>query len=145
MLVFICFPVGDSAIPLTGLMPPHIWVCLKPGPGFPTSDFVDVFVSSEMVRGDCSFCWYWRNCWPWLFAFSFHNKHFDISAVFLQIKLQLVQYDCGLWQKWFWFPANKYLCSGFIFVRATPLFLDGNTPTTLPVCLLPYVDPQIAT
>jgi hypothetical protein len=23
------------------------------------------------VRGDCSFCWYWWNCWPSLFCLSF--------------------------------------------------------------------------
>ena len=23
---------------------------------------------------DCSFCWYWWNCWPSLFKLSFHNK-----------------------------------------------------------------------
>jgi len=25
------------------------------------------------VRGDCSFCWYWLNCWPSLLKLSFHN------------------------------------------------------------------------
>jgi hypothetical protein len=25
------------------------------------------------VRGDCSFCWYWWNCWPSLFKLSLHN------------------------------------------------------------------------
>jgi len=25
-----------------------------------------------MVRGDCSFCWYWWNCWPSLFILSFY-------------------------------------------------------------------------
>ena len=25
------------------------------------------FVHWFEVRGDCSFCWYWRNCWPLLF------------------------------------------------------------------------------
>jgi len=25
------------------------------------------------VRGHCSFCWYWWNCWPSLFKLSIHN------------------------------------------------------------------------
>ena len=25
------------------------------------------------MRGDCSFCWYWWNCWPSLFNLSFHK------------------------------------------------------------------------
>ena len=27
-----------------------------------------------IIRGDCSFCWYWRNCWLLLFKLSFHKK-----------------------------------------------------------------------
>jgi len=26
-----------------------------------------------VVRGGCSFCWHWWNCWPLLFKLSFHN------------------------------------------------------------------------
>ena len=26
------------------------------------------------VKGVCSFCWYWWNCWPLLFKLSFHNS-----------------------------------------------------------------------
>jgi hypothetical protein len=26
------------------------------------------------TRDGCSFCWYWRNCWPSLFKLSFHNN-----------------------------------------------------------------------
>jgi hypothetical protein len=29
------------------------------------------FVLREKVRGDCSFCWYWLNCWPSLFTLFF--------------------------------------------------------------------------
>ena len=25
------------------------------------------------MKGDCSFCWYWWNCWPSLLSLSFHN------------------------------------------------------------------------
>jgi hypothetical protein len=31
------------------------------------------WVQWVQMRGDCSFCWYWWNCWPSLFKFSFHN------------------------------------------------------------------------
>ena len=36
---------------------------LKPGPGFPMSYAVVLFIFNE-VKVDCSFCWYWWNCWP---------------------------------------------------------------------------------
>ena len=26
------------------------------------------------VKGDCSFCWYWRNYWPSLFKHTFHKQ-----------------------------------------------------------------------
>ena len=31
------------------------------------------YVQWVNVRGDCSFCWYWRNCWPSLLKISFLN------------------------------------------------------------------------
>ena len=31
------------------------------------------------VRGNCSFYWYWWNCWPSLFKLSFHNNIRSIS------------------------------------------------------------------
>ena len=30
------------------------------------------------MRGDCSFCWYWWNCWPSLFKLSIHKFLFCI-------------------------------------------------------------------
>ena len=33
-------------------------------------------MSSEKIRGCCSFCWYWWNWWPSLFKLSFHNYGF---------------------------------------------------------------------
>jgi len=38
-----------------------------------------IYVQWFEVRGDYSFCWYWRNCWPSLFKFSFHNVHVNVS------------------------------------------------------------------
>ena len=35
------------------------------------------------LRGDCSFCWYWWNCWTLL---SFHNYILDINAGPYQIR-----------------------------------------------------------
>ena len=40
-----------GGIPLTDLTPPHCCTCPKTGLWYPTS--------YVMVRGDCSFCWYW--------------------------------------------------------------------------------------
>ena len=52
------------------LFNPATFLCLSnPVPGFPTSRVVVFFVFSEKVRCDCSFCWYWWNCW------SFYDLH----------------------------------------------------------------------
>ena len=59
-------------IPLTGLTPPHVCVCPKPGPVFPML-YVMVFVCLVKMRCGCSFSWYWWNSWPSLFKLSFHN------------------------------------------------------------------------
>jgi hypothetical protein len=55
--------------------------CIRPG--FPTS-YVMVFIlfSEWEVRGDCSFHWYWWNCWPSLIKLSFH-KHFGNTLLLL--------------------------------------------------------------
>jgi hypothetical protein len=54
----ICIAVGDPFIkkgkvgtPLTGLNPPHLCACLKPGP---VSSLI--YVQWFEVRGDCLFC-----------------------------------------------------------------------------------------
>ena len=46
------------------------------------------------VRGDCSFCWYWLNCWPSLFKLSFHNTSKGYTWVPLCIRLKLVTFVC---------------------------------------------------
>lgn len=43
------------------------FACTKSVPGL---HVVDLFMSNELVRGYCSFCF-----WPSLFKFSFHNVH----------------------------------------------------------------------
>ena len=42
------------------------YFCLfsKPRPGFPTPYVV---FNCSIVWGGCLFCWYWWNCWPYLF------------------------------------------------------------------------------
>ena len=56
-------------IPFSDLTPPQFGVCPKQWPRFPMSYVVVFFVSVPMceMRGDCSFCWYWWNCWLSLF------------------------------------------------------------------------------
>ena len=41
-----------------------------------------LFCSVSEVRGDCSFHWYWWNCWPSLIKLSFH-KHFGNTLLLL--------------------------------------------------------------
>ena len=64
---------GEGVIQLTGLTSPHFLPCPKPGPGFPTSNVVFFLCSMIWARDECSFCWYWRICWPSLFNYSFHE------------------------------------------------------------------------
>jgi hypothetical protein len=33
------------------------------------------------VKGDCSLCWYWWNCWPSLFKLTFHNTNTGARCV----------------------------------------------------------------
>lgn len=50
------------------------------------------------VRGDCTFCWYWWNCWQSLFKLSFHKSmHMQYSY----IKKDHCQYGDGKkrWEK----------------------------------------------
>jgi hypothetical protein len=50
------------------------------------------------VRGGCTFCWYWWNCWPSLFKHSFHNW-WQIS------KLRNHQWGCS-WKFFKFFQIN---------------------------------------
>jgi hypothetical protein len=56
------------------------------------------------VRGDCSFCWYWWNCWPWLFKISFHNSGTcdffvdDIAEILLKVALNTRNQSINLFQ-----------------------------------------------
>jgi len=42
------------------------------------------------VRGDCSFYWYWWNCWPSLFKLSFHNSSWYLIPFLLNPSLMYV-------------------------------------------------------
>jgi len=60
-----------------GIIVFSLFACSKPGPGILTSLSWSFLVFNEEVRSDCSFCWYWWNCWlsQWsLFKLSFHNN-----------------------------------------------------------------------
>ena len=55
LLVYICITVGNPIIkswrieiPLTGFIPPHLCACPKPGPGFPASYVVLIFVFNDL-------------------------------------------------------------------------------------------------
>ena len=50
----------------------HFCGCPKSGPGFVTLYVVIFFMFNCFeVRGGCTFCWYWWNCWPSLLKLSF--------------------------------------------------------------------------
>jgi len=72
-IVCLCISIGDPVIESEGLgsinrFNTATFLCLSnPVPGFPTSRVVVFFVFSEKVRCDCSFCWYWWNC--------FYDRH----------------------------------------------------------------------
>ena len=44
------------------------------------------------VRGDCSFCWYWRNCWPSLFKLSFHKLYSKNGKIKLKSTVNFLVY-----------------------------------------------------
>jgi hypothetical protein len=73
---------GRVGITLTGLTPPYLCACPKPGPGFPTS-YIWVFFCFRWVevRGDCLFCWYWWNCSPLLF--KLYKKKIQMPCDFI--------------------------------------------------------------
>ena len=58
-------------IPLTSSTSPDFCACPKPIPGFLAFWFF--FLQWFEVRGSCSLCWYWWNCWQSPFKLSYHN------------------------------------------------------------------------
>jgi hypothetical protein len=70
---------------LTSLNLPH-YLC-QPGPGFPMS-----WSFWSEARGDCSFCWYWWNCWP-------SHLHTTTRMAYYLMK------DCLI--SFLWFPLWK--------------------------------------
>ena len=58
-------------VSLMDLTQSDLYVCPKIGPRFPMS-YVVVFFCAQWgkARKDCSFCWFWWNCWPLLFKLS---------------------------------------------------------------------------
>jgi len=59
---------------ITGLTPPYICVCTKTGPVFLIPYVVIVLcLQWFQVRGGCSCCIYWLNCWPSLLNPSIHS------------------------------------------------------------------------
>ena len=50
-----------------------------------------LFVLSEKMRGDCSFCCYWLNCWPSLFEHSFHNFSYIVLLLSLTVNQLILQ------------------------------------------------------
>ena len=93
---------GRIWIWLTHLTLPHLCACPKSGPGFPMLYVVVLFyVQWFEIKGDCSFCWYWWNCWQaQLFKHFSHN-----TAVFLQAYILSHFNACMLMKKLY--PENS--------------------------------------
>ena len=61
----------------------HPWfLCMTQTRILISIDICFCFICVQMVWGSCSFCWYWRKCWPSLFSFYNHHilwNHMTIS------------------------------------------------------------------
>ena len=72
---------GESWVPINGFNL-AICMCLSQARTWISNVICrDMFyVHGDKVRGDCSWCWYWGNCWPSLLNLSFHNVLFQHST-----------------------------------------------------------------
>jgi len=76
----------------------------KPEPGFPTSYVVVCFMFKWVeVRGHCSFCWYWWNCWPSLFNLSFHNTLDEMILCAVVLDMVVSTVVCFIMCLYFWY------------------------------------------
>ena len=88
---------GWVRTPLTGLTPPYVWACPKPGPGCPMP-YVIVFTVFNGLRWEVVVhfvdigAW---NCWPSLFILSFHKYLYYLVSVLCFILIQFIQYTCN--------------------------------------------------
>ena len=62
-------------IPFTCLTLTHYCACPKSGAGFQCHMSCTFLCLMVVVRGGCSFCWYWWNCSQSLFKLSFKNEN----------------------------------------------------------------------
>jgi hypothetical protein len=96
--------------------PIQVWILIyhskryKPLPGFPTCHIWSSFcMFSELMWGDCSFCWYWWNCWPSLFKLSFHNTILSLKNED-DIKIWKTNTNTNIvWSSWRQWQRNTYL------------------------------------
>jgi len=94
------------------------------------------FVFSEKLRCDCSFYWYWLNCWSSLFKLSLHkeeemylkiegrktNAESEIASMKCQhgksMKINMIQVICS------WKTAKEYILFATVTNRHPFLFHD---------------------
>jgi hypothetical protein len=72
-------------------------LCASPNPrlGFPTSYVAVLFcVQWNKVRGDCSFYWYWWNCWTPLFNKKKIMGSFDLKPQSIDHVMDRYIYQC---------------------------------------------------
>jgi len=105
---------GRVGIPFTCLTLLHLFACIKPGPGLPTSyvevPFFFISLSWVEVRGDCSFYWYWWNCWTSLYKLSFQNS-FNKLTSYKRPRLCVKFIICCQWGKLtLMFKTGTFFC-----------------------------------
>jgi hypothetical protein len=98
------------------------------------------YVQRIMMRGACSICWYWWNCWPWLFNFLFIITGYWWNCWPSLFKLSFYNYCIALHIKIFTemkeFFGKLNVCSlvFFIFYFIARVF-NGSISTPLCVCV----------
>ena len=80
LFVYICFAIGDPVIKRGGKRPINwfnlgTYLCLSQARTWISNIVCHGLFCVQWVkmRGDCSFRWYWWNCWPSLSNLSVHN------------------------------------------------------------------------
>ena len=65
-----------------------------------TLTYVVVFscVQWLQIKGNCSFCWYWWNCWPSLFKPFFHKSYTSLNEP-VQVHVYIYIYKSSLNQR----------------------------------------------
>ena len=118
-----------ALIPLTRLSPTTVLCLSHIGTWIYIShmSYVMVFFYVQWfeVRGDCSFCWYWWNCWPSLFKLSFQWNRvgvMEFNATFNNISVISLRSVLLVEETWknHWPVASHWQTLSHNVVSSTP-------------------------